>query len=84
MTDKKALRGRIDQLVEIDKSRRNSLDQIEKNQKNIKGMFDHKERQRNFEDGDLVLMWDKRKEKLGMDKKFDNLCLVPYQIEKNS
>jgi hypothetical protein len=30
MTDKEALQGRIDQLVELDESRRNALDQMEK------------------------------------------------------
>jgi hypothetical protein len=29
-------------------------------------------------------VWDKRKEKLGMHKKFDSLWLEPYQIEKKS
>jgi hypothetical protein len=55
-----------------------------KNKDKIKGTFDHKERQRNFKDGDLVLMWDKRKEKPRMHKKFDSIWLGPYQIEKKS
>jgi hypothetical protein len=63
VTDKDALHGRIAQLLELDESRRNALDQMENNQDKIKGTFDHKERQRNFEDNDLVLLWDKRKEK---------------------
>jgi hypothetical protein len=33
-----------------------------RNQDKIKGTFDHKARQIHFEEGDLVLMWDKRKE----------------------
>jgi hypothetical protein len=46
---KTKLQGRIDQLIELDKSRRCDFDQMERNQDNIKGTFDHKERQRNFE-----------------------------------
>jgi hypothetical protein len=57
------LQGRIDQLIELDVSRRNDLDHVENNQENIKGTFDHKARERNFEDADLVLVWDERKEK---------------------
>jgi len=52
-----------------------------RNQEKIKGMFDHKARERNFEDGDLVLVWDKRKEKPGMHKKFNRLWIGPYRIE---
>jgi hypothetical protein len=76
------LQGRIDQLVELDESRRNAFDQMVRNQDKIKGTFDHKARQRYLEEGDLVLMWDKRKEKPGMHKKFDGLWLGPYKIER--
>jgi hypothetical protein len=41
-----------------------------------------KERQRDFKEGDFVLMWDKRREKPGMHKKFDSLWLGPYQIKE--
>jgi hypothetical protein len=34
---------------------------VARNQEKIKGTFDHKARERNFEDGDLVLVWDKGK-----------------------
>jgi hypothetical protein len=34
-----------------------------------------------FEDGDLMLVWDKSKEKPGMHKKFDSLWIRPYQIQ---
>jgi hypothetical protein len=43
-------------------------------------MFDHKARKRNFKEGDRVLVWDKRKEKLGMHKKFDSLWTRSYRI----
>jgi hypothetical protein len=84
MTNNEALQGRIDQLIELDESRRNALDQMARNQEKIKGIFDHKARQRSFKEGDHVLVWDKRKEKLGMHKKFDNLWIGPYQIESEA
>jgi hypothetical protein len=80
MTDKESLQGRIDQLVELDESRRVALNQMTQNQEKVKGTFDHKARDRIFKEGDLVLLWDKRKEKPGMHKKFDSLWTGPYKI----
>jgi hypothetical protein len=37
-----------------------------------------------FQEGDFVLMWDKRREKPRMHKKFDSLWLGPYQIKEIS
>jgi len=53
-----------------------------RNQNKIEGTFDQKVKQRYLEEGDLVLMWDKQKEKLVMYKKFDGLWLGPYKIER--
>jgi len=46
---------------------------MERNQENIKNTFDHKTKERYFIEGDLVLLWDKRREKPGMHKKLDGL-----------
>jgi hypothetical protein len=46
MLDREALQGRIDQLIELDESTRNDLDQMARNQEKIKGTFDHKARKR--------------------------------------
>jgi hypothetical protein len=56
------------------------LGQMTRNQEKIKNTFDHKAKERNFAKGDLVLLWDKRKEKPGMHKKFDSLWGGPYKI----
>jgi hypothetical protein len=56
------------------------LDQMVCNQEKIKETFDNKERQRNFKEGDWVLVWDKRKEKPRVHKMFDSLCTWPYRI----
>jgi hypothetical protein len=61
-----------------------AFDQMTKNQEKVKGTFDRKARQRDFKKGDQVLMWDKRREKPGMHKKFDSLWLGPYKIEEIS
>jgi ribonuclease HI/transposase InsO family protein len=79
-TDAEAIQGRINQLIELDETRRNALGQMIKNQEKVKNTFDHKARGRNFVEGDLVLLWDKRKEKPGMHKKFDSLWGGPYKI----
>jgi len=81
--DKEALQGRIDQLVELDETKRMDFNQMVKNQRKIKGTFDRKARQRDFKKGSLVLMWDKRREKPRMHQKFDSLWLGPYKIKEN-
>ena len=65
-TDGEAIQGRINQLIELDESRRTALSQMARNQENIKNTFDHKEKERDFVEGDLVLVWDKRRQKPGM------------------
>jgi hypothetical protein len=68
--------------MELDETRRIDFDQMTNNQERVKGNFDHKARQRYFKKGDHVLMWDKRREKLGMHQNFDSLWLGPYKIEE--
>jgi hypothetical protein len=82
--DKEELQGRINQIIELDETKRMTFDQMEKNQRKIKGTFDHKERQRHFKKGYLVLMWDKRRDKPQMHQKFDSLWLGPYKIKEKS
>jgi transposase InsO family protein len=79
-TDAEAIQGRINQLIELDETRRSAFGQMERNQEKIKNTFDHKAKERNFTKGDLVLLWDKRREKPGMHKKFDSLWGGPYKI----
>jgi hypothetical protein len=55
VTDKEALQGKIDQLMELDETRRMAFDQMEKNQEKVKGTFDRKARKRDFKKGDQVL-----------------------------
>jgi hypothetical protein len=73
--------SRIDQLVELDEIRRKALDQSIKNQEKVKKTFDKSSRQRVFQEGDTVLLWDKRREKPGNHGKFDSLWTGPYIIQ---
>ena len=72
-TDAEAIQGRINQLIELDETRRSALGKMKRNQEKIKNTFDHKAKERDFAEGDLLLLQDKRKEKPGMHKKFDSL-----------
>jgi hypothetical protein len=78
--EEEALQGRIDQLVELDESRRVSLSQMDKSKEKVKNRFDHKAKETYFIEGDLVLLWDKRREKPGMHKKLYVLWTGPYKI----
>jgi len=71
----------IDQLIELDEIRRKALDQSIKNQDRVKKTFDKSSRQRVFQEGDTVLLWDKRREKPGNHGKFDSLWTGPYIIQ---
>jgi len=66
--------------VELDETRRKALDNMYKNQSNIKKRFDKSSRSRSLQVGDMVLLWDRKNEKLGKHKKFDSLWLGPYPI----
>jgi hypothetical protein len=75
------LQGRIDQLVELDESRRHDFDQMERNIDKIKRIFDHKAREREIKEGNLLILRDKRKEKPCMHKKTDSLWLGPLGLK---
>jgi hypothetical protein len=47
-------------------------------------MVDPKIRKEYFQQGRLILMWDKRKDKPTMHKEFDCLWYGPYNIEKKT
>ena len=70
--------NRINQIIELDENRRKALDHSIRNQDKIKGSFDKSARPRPFQNGDTVLLWDKRREKPRKHRKFDSLWLGPY------
>jgi hypothetical protein len=73
--------NRIDQIIELDENRRKALNQSIRNQEKIKRTFDKSSRQRDFQTGDTILLWDKRREKPGSHGKFDSLWAGPYIIQ---
>ena len=79
-TDGEAIQGQINQLIELVESRKTALCQMERNQEKIKNTFDNKTKEKDFVRGDLVLLWDKGREKPGMHKKLDGLWTGPYKI----
>ncbi|KAH9324554.1 hypothetical protein KI387_004732, partial [Taxus chinensis] len=53
---------RIMYLAELEEKRVRVVDRITEHQNHVKKLFDKKAKQRDFEVGDLVLLWDKRRE----------------------
>ena len=70
----------INQIMELSESRRLSCEQNYRNQEKVERAFDKTTRQRVFSIGDIVLLWDKRREKPGKHGKFDSLWLGPFVI----
>ena len=71
----------MNQLIELNENRRKSFDDSLKSQDKGKKTFDKSFRQRDFQVGDTVLLWDKRKEKPRKHGKFDSLWTGPYLID---
>lgn len=68
-------------MIGLDGTRRKEFDQCVKNQEKVKGIFDKGARLRLFQKDNLVLMWDKRKEKPSKHGKFDSVWMGPYRID---
>jgi len=49
----------------------------------IKNYFDHRKTMKEFQKGQVVLLWNKEKENPSLHTKFEVLWIVPYIIEKN-
>ena len=58
--DKDAVQHRIDQIVELDESRRRAFENCCKNQSKVERNFDKSSRNRGFSNTDMVLLWDRR------------------------
>jgi len=62
----------IEQIIESDENRRRALDQVVYGHDKMKTAFDKHTQTRTFKPEDIVLLWDKRREKSCMHKKWDN------------
>ena len=74
------VQNRINQLVELDENRRKALDKNIKNQEKVKRSFDKASKPRPFQIEDIVLRWDKRREKPRKHGNFDSLWTIPFII----
>jgi hypothetical protein len=81
-SDQEALQARIDRLVELDETRREAWNKMVLEQERIKGTFDQKSRDVIFGVGDIVLLWDKHKEKPGNHEKFERIWMGPYRVSR--
>jgi hypothetical protein len=53
-----------------------------KHQEQVLKLLDKKEKSKDFQIGDLILLWDKRRELKGKHGKFDSLWKVPFKIHQ--
>ena len=60
-------------LTKLEEERDVVVERIQEHQSHIKKLFEKKVKPRVFQEGDLVLLWDKRREPKGLHGKFDSL-----------
>ena len=72
------MQARLDKLVELDERRREAFDKTVIEQERIKGTFDQSTQNENFKIGDVVLLWDKNKEKPGNHGKLEKIWMGPH------
>ena len=79
-SDQEAFEARIDKLVELDEVRRVAFDKMVIEQEKVKGTFDQRTRNVKFGIGDIILLWDKLKEKHGKHGKLEKYgwLLIEY------
>jgi hypothetical protein len=80
--DSSPIQRRINQLLKLEEERRKALNQTSQRQQSVKRYFDQSTTMKNFQKGELVLLWNKAKEKSSMHTKFEALWIRPYVIEK--
>ena len=71
---------RIPQLIEAHQIIESLLEKVQKYQSKVKFVFDKRENQQLFQENDLVLCWDARREDHGNHGKFENLWFGPFKI----
>eukprot|EP00253_Pinus_taeda_P008689 PITA_08689 len=71
---------RINQIIELNENRDEVQLKLKKYQNKMKALFDRRARERDFNEGDLVLRWDARREEKGKHGKFDKLWFGPLAI----
>jgi hypothetical protein len=73
---------RVFQLIEVQQAREQVNQKVVAHQNKIKATFDKGTKKDVFNEGDLVLRWDARREDKAKDGKFDNMWYGPFRITK--
>jgi hypothetical protein len=69
-------------LLKLEEEQSKALNRTSQRQQSIKIYFDQSATVKNFQKGELVLLWNKAKEKPSMHTKFEALWIGPYIVEK--
>jgi hypothetical protein len=72
---------RYNQLIKVEEQQVKALNKIKQRQQIVKRYFDQGTTMKFFQKGELVLLWNKAKEKPSMHTKFESVCIGPYIIE---
>jgi hypothetical protein len=76
-----AMQHRFETLLMLEEQREKARSKFLAHQQIVKRWFDkHKDKEKNFEVGDLVLKWDKENEPKGKHSKFQSIWLGPFQV----
>ena len=74
--------ARVDKLVELDERRREAFDKMVVEKEMIKGTLDQSNRNEDFKVGDVILLWDKNKEKPRNHGKLEKIWMGPYKVSQ--
>ena len=70
----------MNQLVELEETRNQVNQRLTKYQEKMKDLFDQHAKDKKMQVGDLVIIWDIRREEKGKHGKFDPLWFDPFKI----
>ena len=74
------IQRRMLQQIETQQIRETLMSKAQKYKDKVKVVFDKRANQQTFQENDLVLRWDIRREDRGKHGKFDNLWFGPFRI----
>jgi hypothetical protein len=78
------MQQRLNMLLKLEEEREKSKKNLMQHQELVKIWFDRNSLgNKDFQEGDLVIKWDKANEMKGKHTKFQKLWLGPYQIYEN-
>lgn len=74
------MEDRMEQLVELDEIRRLAQEQNTQIESQVKYLFDKREKDKKFNENDMVLLWNTRCQDKGKHGKFEGLWIGPFVI----